>query len=502
MMNKLKTMRIDIYFIVITIILGVVLSPLVNDKQVLAGSNTDHSEAAMEFDALLPILHYRSSSDSGNTIFGVESHYLVGKEFVAVDQANTSWVRLNGLLWSKAEEVEGIYSWDEFSTLEEKILNASSIGMNVILVVRSTPTWAQADPGSFCGPIKDDKVNAFSDFMYEAVKRYSAPPFNVKYWQVWNEPDVDHNIVLTNPDNSYAYFGCWGETTDAFYGGGDYADVLQSVYPKVKDANPEAQVLVGGLLLPCKQGVSKDSCDHQEKYLEGILDHHGANDGGNYFDIVAFHSYDYYWGTLGKYGNSNWGSRWDDSPVITKKTTFLKDVLTQFGYAQKPLLSTETALVCGSDGKEPMCFTGDFEDTKAYYVAHSYSNAIADGLVANLWYATRSEWRGNDLLDAEADKLPAYFAFWFSRLKLMNADFSRSLSEYSDINGFEYDLYDHRIWVVWSTAKDAAGNPAPTQIVLPGIPTGSWDVFGGPIKVTSTDFTVTTKPQYLYWPPP
>jgi hypothetical protein len=502
MMSKIKTMRIVIFIITFAIILGVVLSPLVNGKQVLAESNIDKVNAELEFNALLPILQYRSSVYSVDTIFGVESHHLHGDEYVAVDQANTNWVRLNGLLWSKAEQVEGTIVWDEFADLEQEIFNASTIGMNVILVVRSTPTWAQEDTGSFCGPIKVDKVSAFADFMYEAVKRYSAPPFNVKYWQVWNEPDVDHNIVLTNPDNSFAYFGCWGDPADTYYGGGDYADVLQAVYPKVKAANPEAQVLVGGLLLPCKQGVSKGPCDHQEKYLEGILDHHGAKDGGNYFDYVAFHSYDYYWGSLGKYGNSNWGSRWDDSPVITKKTAFLKDVMTQYGYTQKPLLSTETALVCGSDGEEPMCLTGDFEDTKAYYVAHSYSNAIADDLVVNLWYATRSGWRGNDLLGSGSVKLPAFFSFWFARQKLMNGAFSRSLSEYSDITGFEFNLYDHRIWVVWSTAKDAAGNPAATQIILPDIPWSVWDVFGKSIPITGTDFTVTTKPQYIYWPLP
>ena len=146
-MNKLKTMRIDICFIVIAIILGVVLSPLVNEKQVLAGSNTDHSEAAMEFNALLPILQYRSSVYSVDTIFGVESHNFKGDEYIAVDQANTNWVRLNGLLWSKAEQVEGTYIWDEFADFEQEIINASTIGMNVILVVRSTPTWAQQDSG-------------------------------------------------------------------------------------------------------------------------------------------------------------------------------------------------------------------------------------------------------------------------------------------------------------------------------------------------------------------
>ena len=67
--------------------------------------------------------------------------------------------------------------------------------------------------------------------MAEAVERYSAPPYNVIYWEVGNEPDIDPSLV----DGDEIY-GCWGDKTDAYYGGGYYAEVLKQVYPAVKKA--------------------------------------------------------------------------------------------------------------------------------------------------------------------------------------------------------------------------------------------------------------------------
>ena len=43
-------------------------------------------------------------------------------------------------------------------------------------------------------------------------------------------------------------FGCWDDPEDAYYGGEYYAEMLKVVYPVIKEADPEAKVLFGGLL--------------------------------------------------------------------------------------------------------------------------------------------------------------------------------------------------------------------------------------------------------------
>ena len=76
--------------------------------------------------------------------------------------------------------------------------------------------------------------------MSQAVQRYSQPPYNVKYWQIWNEPDVDYRFVP--PTSNY---GCLADPTDPYYGGGYYAEMLKAIYGPIKQADPQSQVVIG-----------------------------------------------------------------------------------------------------------------------------------------------------------------------------------------------------------------------------------------------------------------
>ena len=184
------------------------------------------------------------------TVFGAEMQQLTPAE--GLDQmvvANTTWSRRNAVLWSAVETTEGVRNWGVLASLDAELQAASANGIQVILIVRSTPEWARktAGSGATCGPVRADKLAAFGGFMNELVARYSAPPYNVKVWELWNEPDVDPSQVL-EVDSVY---GCWGDQTDAYYGGRYYAEMLKVAYPQIKSADPQAQVLVGGLLMDC-----------------------------------------------------------------------------------------------------------------------------------------------------------------------------------------------------------------------------------------------------------
>ena len=158
---------------------------------------------------------------------------------------------------------------------------------------------------------------------------------------------------------------------------------MQVIYPAIKASDPNAQVLLGGLLLDCDpnnppenppgSGTFKNCLP--AKFTEGVL----VSGGGNAFDGVIFHGYDYYQGELGKYGNSNWHSTWDQTgPVGVIKAKFLRDLLNQYGYPEKYLINTETSIICGRTGQEPACQDTVFMETKALYVVQTYVSAIAD----------------------------------------------------------------------------------------------------------------------------
>jgi hypothetical protein len=411
-----------------------------------------------------------------------------------LDQAadlGAHWIRRNALVWHRAEPEEGLRNWETLEGLEREMITASQHGQEFILIVRGAPTWAQRVPGYFCGPILPEKLSAFAAFMADAVARYSVPPYNVKYWEFGNEPDVAPQLV-----HSESVFGCWGDLEDEFYGGRYYAEMLKVVVPEMKAVDPKAQVLVGGLLLDCDPinppETSPGSLEFRDctpsRFLEGILDY----GGGDYFDGVSFHGYDHYLGSLGQFFNPGWQTSWDTTgPAGLSKANYLRGLLNHYGYGDKYLINTETALICGSTGKEEPCLTHEFELTKAYYLVQSYAGALVHNLKANVWYSVRG-WRGSGLVEDD-QFTPAYAAYQFAAGKLEGVVFVRQIQEYPAVIGYEYLDDDKLTWVLWS--RDGDSHP----IDLPRPPLAIYDVFGDPMEV-SQEVVVTLAPVYIELP--
>jgi hypothetical protein len=402
-------------------------------------------------------------------------------------QTNPRWLRSNTpITWALVEPTQGARNWGALSLVEIELSNLNGKGVQPILAVRVAPAWAQKVPGYACSPVKSDKFAAFASFMHDVVARYSVAPYNVKYWELWNEPDIQPSYVPS--DSPY---GCWGDDSDPYYGGGYYADMLKVVYPQIKAANPDAQVLVGGLVMDCdpRPGASCEVVGKppsHSKFLEGIL----HNGGGPFFDGVSFHSYDYYQGKGKFYSNPNWQSTWNTTgPVVALKSAYIKSVLNEYGYSNKFLMDSENALVCMWDG----CATEDFEITKAYFVAETYAAALSQGVLGNLWYSWLG-WNNSGLVKSDLTPLRAYTALQFSSNELHNAVFMRNITDYPGVKGYEFYRFNRRVWVLWSMDGNAH------LISLTNAPLAIWDALGVTIPA-STSVTITTNPSYLEWNP-
>jgi hypothetical protein len=415
------------------------------------------------------------------SVFGAETAPLsLGGGLERMASAGSTWTRWSQLWWPDFEFTEGTISQSVLIALDAELASASALNTQVILSVKGTPAWAQARPPYACGPIKEDAFASFGSFVQMLVSRYSVAPYNVKYWEIGNEPDVDPPPGVFPPDSPY---GCWGDASDDYYGGGHYGNMLKVVYPAIKAADPQAQVLVGGLLLDCDPAVSdcKDGRERPAHFLEGIL-HAG---GGAYFDGVSFHGYDYYSGTVGGYYNSNWNSAWNTTgPVGIAKAHFLEGVLSAHGVTSKFLMNTENAILCDSCGSDPA-----FETTKAYYVAQAYAVAIAEGWRANVWYNVLG-WRNSGLLNPDLSPKPAYAAFRASRSILQDARVVREIVEYEGVKIYAFDRGDRQIWVMWSL--DGADH----GVTLPFTPSAVFHVLGAPLSASSA-MTVTLSPVYV-----
>jgi hypothetical protein len=445
--------------------------------------------------------------DSPETIFGLEMRHIDGSNgLLQVTEANASFIRLNGIRWGDIEPEEGQRKWEAVADREKQLRTAAENNLHVILVVRLTPGWAQKIPGVSCGPVRQDKLEAFGDFMYDLVARYHKAPYFVKYWEIWNEPDVDPDLAFrfsaTTP------FGCWGDPADELYGGGYYAEMLKAIYPRIKAADPEAQVLVGGLLMSCNpaSGGCSNSRDVQaSKFFEGIL----ANQGGASFDGVAFHNYDtFHIDSLGRYSSSKWGSAWNTTgPALIAKANFLDSLLAEYQVEGKYLMNTETALLCGGNSEppgSPGCEAESdslYERSKAYYVAQAYAAAAAVGLRANVWYSLNG-WRNSGLVYSDYAPRPALTAFQFSRSRLEGFSSAAALTSadvggVTEILGYKFTHPDGRLtWVIWSK------NGRPQTVPLSTPPSGVWDSLGEAQPMADPlALSVTLNPLYVEWIP-
>lgn len=418
------------------------------------------------------------------TVFGVHMQPIDDTNGLThISNAQLTWTRTNGLLWSQVEPTEGARNWSAQASLEQQLIRAAQKNVKVVLIVRSAPTWARAVSNSECGPIRADKFAAFGNFMRDAVARYSAAPYNVKYWEIWNEQDAEVKVSGTGGEDE---FGCWGNFGDPYFGGGVYGDMLKMVYPSIKSADSSAQVIFGGLLLDCDPNSppAGKNC-LPAKFLEGAL----RNGAGPFFDGVSFHAYDYYAYAMGKYSNSNWASSWNTTgSVMIAKARFIRQVLAAYNVTGKFLMNTESALLFYGSAT-----TNDtFEATKAGYVAQANAAALAEGLSANIWFSANG-WLFSGMFSPSGVPNYAFVAQAFQRQVIANSVYSRQLTEFSNMMGYEFDRRDARVWVMWNVGASAS-----QTVNLPGAPTAIYDTFGNSLPL-STSFSVERMPVYVVW---
>jgi hypothetical protein len=291
--------------------------------------------------------------------------------------------------------------------------------------------------------------------MQEAVARYSAPPFQVKYWELGNEPDVDPSLVP-----SESPFGCWGNQEDEYYGGGFYADMLKETYPAIKAADPQAQVLIGGLLLNCDPTHPPEGEDCKPaRFLEGIL----RKGGGDFFDIVSFHGYPTYNGSLELDEFApEWVSR---GGAVLGRVSLLREVLAAYG-VEKPLMHTESSLSC-PEWRPSRCVPpgNDFMEAQADYMVILYVRNWGAAIAGTVWYQFEGPaWRHIGLFDEQGQPKPAYRALQFLGQELRGAVYTGPVEAGAGARGAEFRTLEKRIWVLWSPDAQPDTVPLPEGV--------------------------------------
>ena len=408
--------------------------------------------------------------------FGVQLLWFENTNVNQAKQAQTYWLRSFAFDWSKIEPTLAAPRAYDWSKVDEAGLQvAGQSGINLMATIKYTPAWAQKVPGSYCGPVAADKLDEYAAFVEELVRRYSVAPYNVRYWEFGNEPDVDPTII-----SSTSPFGCWGDKNDPNYGGGYYAEMLKQVYPAIKRADPQAQVVIGGLLMSCDPVHPPKGRDcTPSRFINGIL----ANGGGAYFDYANFHGYAYFDGTkIVEETHSDWAQ---SGGIVFGKYNYLRSTMASYG-VDKPVILSEASLVCPESvvGCQPPGST--FLELQADYVVRLYARAWAQGIKGVIWYALDdSSWRSSSLKSYAALK-PSYHAYQTMGSKLYDTRAIWSITGYSGVQGYEFVQADRKVWVLWST------DGLPHTIALPQNWLAVSDKYGSPITPVNGQVTVNS----------
>jgi hypothetical protein len=391
------------------------------------------------------------------SIFGVEAWTLsTTKAIPMAAQGNFYWMRNFAFDWDLIEATPGVYDWS--SVNETGLAAAAANGLSVVATVKYTPSWARKFSLYKCGPIKQDAFDEFESFLQELVQRYSGYPYYLKYIQFGNEPDVDPNVAPADQ-----IYGCWGDDQDYYYGGGYYAKMLQVAYPAIKAVDPTVQVVIGGLLLskdPNSPGLLEPD-RRPGRFFEGILRNNGANNGANFFDIVAFHGYPAWgpnYGISSDEGSSSWGHL---GGIVIGKVNFLRNVMTEIGNLtgqniDKPIMQTEGSLRC-YDKSECDNFPENmqvFLQDQANYGVILFTRNLAHNVLGTMWYTIESPgWNYSSLLYSDGTAKPVYNSIKFLNDQLAGSQFFSqiTISPYDSrqLQVYEFRRPDKRIWVLW-----------------------------------------------------
>ncbi len=190
--------------------------------------------------------------------------------------------------------------------------------------------WDNGENGT---PVNDD--NYFALYLYNTAVLYKD---YVKFWEIWNEPGFDFtNIKGFLPPGEPGNW--WDNDPDPC----DYklrapvqymVRMLRISYEVIKSVDEDAFITFSGIGFPSFLDAVLRNTDNPE---EGAVSANYPMTGGAYFDVVGFHSYPNFDGSLRSYDSNISGFIYDrnsDAAAngILKSQADFQSVLDQYGY--------------------------------------------------------------------------------------------------------------------------------------------------------------------------
>lgn len=192
------------------------------------------------------------------------------------------------------------YRWEKFDQVVDL---AGEHGIQMMPILHRSPNWARP-AGTQRNEMPD--LDAFREFARVAAERYA--PRGIYYWQIWNEPNLKQ---FFSPPDAVAYTA-----------------LLNAGYEGVKEGNPEAFVISGGL-----SSVPQTDLE-QGRYVSAIEFARTMYQNQPKLDAFGFHPYGWPLPPTAPEGYQGWR-------MMEKNSDNLRKIMTEAGDGTKRIWMTE-----------------------------------------------------------------------------------------------------------------------------------------------------------------
>lgn len=222
---------------------------------------------------------WRDLAPSVESWWRPENLDLLAQETALIAELGATNVRCE-FPWAFLETAQGHFAWERADSIVER---CTSLGLELTPVVWATPAWVAPDMTDA------PPAEAFAAFLQALVSRYQD---QVRYWELWNEPDHTHY---------------WHEGPDRYA-----RQILLPGYQAIKAIDPAIQVVIGGPTWS------------NRRWMDQVF----AAGGKDAFDIMAFHNY----GSVAQ---------------VLKDAALVEEILAAYGQSHKPIWLGEFGLQDG-----------------------------------------------------------------------------------------------------------------------------------------------------------
>jgi hypothetical protein len=351
----------------------------------------------------------------------------------ALMESGASWVRLV-IDWSVIEPKNTTpenFNWRETDDVAKLAYERC---MPIIFLFETNPRWASSNVE---GPLDKVGLSELVEVMQAVVERYDADGYKdapnspeVIYFEMYNEPDM--GLVATGER--------WGNYGDK------YASMLKAVYPAIKQVNPRAKVVFGGIAFD-NFNDSTWGGPFVRRFFEDVL----KSGGGAYFDIMNFHFYPLF--------GYNWTKNFPkDGPGLVEKAGVVRSLLRKYN-VDKPIIITE--LGWRSNGRSPY---GSYS-LQTRYLQQLLTQSMAADIPMVAWWPLADPLGSTGNADtgvitnkeySPITRKPSYFAYQTFMREIAPARFVTEIASEPDIKIYQFqdDSKKRTVYVAWTNPTD------------------------------------------------